>query len=558
MNSRARSGQSLFRAFAQWAGYRLVGALGLSLAGAAVEGIGILMLIPVIGALLGEGVPGGPLAILTGVLPQGPGGLSTILGIFTVLILLRFAILHGRNVMFARLEQEFVAQIRLRLFRSLSEAPWRAASRLAHGRIAHALSRNMDRAAHSIGALLRGAGALILLVVQAGLALWLSPVLTLLVAGLSAVILLALAPIRRRAARLGQQMTLEDYQLFSTTTGFLTGLKAAKAHGLEADYLDRFTRAASGFSDQVVAVQRDGSLASLALQTGAALMAIGAVVLGHGWFDVPPESLIVILVLMVRLSAPLQALQATALAVRHGEAAWRDAQSLTTGLPRDARAGATPWPTAPAFSLSDVTRTPDPDQPPVLDALTAQIPAGQVTAIAGPSGSGKTTLCDLVAGLDGPDAGQVLMDGTPMDAETREALGQSLAYVGQATVPLQTTLAESLRWGAPEATDQEIWKALECVGADDLVRGLSDGLETELRLDGSHFSGGERQRFALARALLRKPKLMILDEATNALDIAAEEKVLRAIFAARQGATVVMVSHRPATAAMADHRIDLP
>lgn len=541
--------------FTRWAGWRLAGGLALALTGAAVEGIGLLMLVPVVGMLLGDGTATGFMGSFGAWLPTGPEGLPLVLAVFAALILVRFVVLHARNVVLARLEQGYVAAMRRGLFERLASAPWRAAAELAHGRIAHALSRNVDRAAQSVSALLRGLGAGVLLVVQAGIALWLSPGLTVLVAGLSLVLVLCLGPLRRRAARLGQEMTLEDYQLFSTTTGFLGGLKAAKAHGLEADYLDRFSRAADSFSRQVVAVNRDLSLAMLALQTGAAILAIGAVWLGHGWFQVPAESLVVILVLMVRLSAPLQALQATALALRHGEAAWTDAQRLLVDLPSGTRDEAEPWPTAPGFALSGVARAPDPNATPVLHDLSAEIPAGTVTAITGPSGSGKTTLCDLLAGLDTPDAGKILIDGAPLDARTRARLGPALAYVGQNPVPLQATLRESLTWGVADTKEDEIWQALETVGATQLVRELKDGLDTELRLDGSHFSGGERQRFALARALLRRPKLMILDEATNALDMAAEEQVLRALFSARQGATVIMVSHRPATSALATYRI---
>ncbi|MFK7945289.1 MAG: ATP-binding cassette domain-containing protein, partial [Paracoccaceae bacterium] len=314
---------------------------------------------------------------------------------------------------------------------------------------------------------------------------------------------------------------------------------------------------AAGFSQQVVAAQRDGSLAMLALQTGAALLAIVAVWLGHGWFSVPAESLVVILVLMVRLSAPLQALQGSALALRHGEVAWRDAQDLLSDLPRSESTIVPSWPRAPGFVLAGVTRSPDPAQPAVLVAISAEVAAGAITAISGPSGSGKTTLCDLLAGLDNTDAGDIRIDDQPFDAAARAAIGSVLAYVGQDPVPLQATLQESLTWGTVNVSEADIWSALDIVGAADLVCALPNGLSTELRLDGSHFSGGERQRFGLARALLRRPRLMILDEATNALDILAEEQVLRALFEARDGATVIMVSHRPSTAALADHVIQL-
>ncbi|MFK7945349.1 MAG: ABC transporter transmembrane domain-containing protein, partial [Paracoccaceae bacterium] len=210
----------LVRRFVDWAGIRLIGAMALAMAGAMVEGVGLLMLVPVIGMLL-DGGSSAPFGMLAEYLPTGRSGLSAVLALFAILILVRFTILHARNVVLAELEQAFVAEMRLSLFRRLAEAPWRTAARLAHGRIAHALSRNVDRSAQAVGALLRGLSAAILLLVQAGLALWLAPGLTLLVGAFSALMVIGLAPVRRRATRLGQQMTVEDYQLFSTTTGFL-------------------------------------------------------------------------------------------------------------------------------------------------------------------------------------------------------------------------------------------------------------------------------------------------------------------------------------------------
>jgi ATP-binding cassette subfamily C protein len=180
------------------------------------------------------------------------------------------------------------------------------------------------------------------------------------------------------------------------------------------------------------------------------------------------------------------------------------------------------------------------------------LPAGQVTALAGPSGAGKSTLCDLAVGLLRPDAGTVLVDGRPLAGEVAATLARSVSYVGQEPFLLDESLRRNLCWGCGPLSDGEIREALDLVGAAGLVEQLAGGLDGMIRADGLRFSGGERQRLRLARALLRRPQLLVLDEATSALDYAAEEQVLERVLAARRGATVLMVSHRPGIVRLAD------
>ncbi|MDT8345572.1 MAG: ABC transporter ATP-binding protein, partial [Thermohalobaculum sp.] len=193
----------------------------------------------------------------------------------------------------------------------------------------------------------------------------------------------------------------------------------------------------------------------------------------------------------------------------------------------------------------------------ILSDVTCTIPAGRVTLVAGLSGAGKTTLCDLVTGLIEPDRGAVLIDGQPAGAAQRAGLAEVLAYVGQEPFLTEATLRENLAWGAQggPADTAAMAGALAAVGAGPLLAGLAHGLDTPLGAEAQRLSGGERQRIRLARALLRHPRLVVLDEATNALDAAAEADVLRALRRALPGATFVIVSHRPAVLGLADHVI---
>jgi ATP-binding cassette subfamily C protein len=170
------------------------------------------------------------------------------------------------------------------------------------------------------------------------------------------------------------------------------------------------------------------------------------------------------------------------------------------------------------------------------------IPAQATTAIIGPTGCGKTTLLDILTGLNQPDTGLVLADGVPLGARPDWHLG--LAYVPQESSILDGTVRENLTWGDNERDDQEIEAALKRAAASDFVARLPQGLETRVGERGVRLSGGEKQRLALARALLRRPALLVLDEATSALDRENQHIIFEALRSLHGQMTVLIVTHR--------------
>ncbi|MEM6623023.1 MAG: ABC transporter ATP-binding protein [Pseudomonadota bacterium] len=558
-----------------WSRGRLALPLALSLAGAVIEGVSLIMLLPLLSLILGaaaEGTPDGTTSQVTAALadwlPADPTqALTLVLAGFAAVLAARFGIIVWRESVLAQLEQSFIADMRLRLFGAIAGASWAEARTLGHGQIGHALSRDIDRSASAVRAVLSGGSAAVLLIVQAGLAFWLAPFVALMVASLGLIVFLTIGPIRARTTRISRQITQEDFRLFTSVSGFLRGLKSAKAHGMTDGYITSFAQASRGFGGRLVALRQNASLASAALQGAAALLALVSVYIGHVWIAIAPEVLIVILILMVRIAPLLQAIQSAMQSVRAGSVAYgaarravldglRSDTSIATPSAPSVAAAVAPWQHPPEFQLTGVGRVGD-GAVTLLNGITATVPRGQVTAISGPSGAGKSTLLDVIVGLDPPDSGQILIDGQSFDASARAALAQALAYVGQDDTLLEPTLRANLILGLGEVAEDLIWQALQTVGAADMVRGAEGGLDGPLRMDAQRFSGGERQRLRLARALLRAPKLLVLDEATSALDPTAEAAVLDAVRAALPEATVLMVSHRAETAARADHVIRL-
>ncbi len=167
--------------------------------------------------------------------------------------------------------------------------------------------------------------------------------------------------------------------------------------------------------------------------------------------------------------------------------------------------------------------------PPALDDVSFEIPAGRTTALVGASGAGKTTLIHLLLRLYAPGAGTIRIDGVPLqDLKRTDWLGL-LAVAGQDVDLIEGTVLDNIRMADAEASQDDVLAAARMAGVDEFVDALPEGYETWIGQQGHRFSGGQRQRLGLARALLRKPQLLILDEAMNALDSALERRIRQAI-----------------------------
>jgi len=202
--------------------------------------------------------------------------------------------------------------------------------------------------------------------------------------------------------------------------------------------------------------------------------------------------------------------------------------------------------------LDGVTFTyPGSDRPAVAD-VTVDVPAGTTLALVGPTGSGKSTLAGLVARLQDPTSGRVTIDGLDLRDLRLADLARIVGVVSQETYLLHTTVRENLRYAKPDATDAEIEAAARAAQVHEVIAALPDGYDTMVGSRGHRFSGGEKQRIAIARTLLRDPRVLVLDEATSALDTVTERAVQAAFDRLAVGRTTITIAHRLSTVRSAD------
>jgi len=193
-----------------------------------------------------------------------------------------------------------------------------------------------------------------------------------------------------------------------------------------------------------------------------------------------------------------------------------------------------------------------PGGPRTLKDVSFRVQAGQVAAIVGPSGSGKSTIINLLARFYDPASGEVLVDGRDLRTATADSFRRQIGIVLQENVLFSGTLEDNLKYGKPEASREEIIAASTVANAHEFIVKLPDGYSTVVGERGAQMSGGQRQRIAIARAIIKNPRILIFDEATSALDLASERLIQQAMERVMQGRTTFVIAHRLSTVQKAD------
>lgn len=527
------------------------------------EGVGLVLLIPLLGLVGGgDAVAGsGPQAIAeaafaaVGARPT----LEVLLLLFAVVVGGRAIVVRQQAGFTAVLQQRYAVALREALFAAINRAGWLFFTRTRTSDFTHALTTDTDRVNASTGQVMIVAASALTTAVYLVLALLVAPAVTLFVMAAGIVLLVATRGRTRAVARSGAAVSRTSRAVHALLADLLGGMKLIKSQGLEDAAGGRFRQTVRAQSDSNIATLRSQADAKMWFDLGSLAILVAVVYLSVARFQAGLVELLFVLLLfarvMPRVAQGQQAYQALA-AMLPSFANIRDLQ-------RRCDAAAEAPSTAPAPSrrtaLSEGIRLEGVGfryraeaTDPLIVGLDLEIPAGRMTAIVGPSGSGKSTLADLLLGLLLPDEGRVVVDGRVLEEAGLASWRAATGYVPQETFLLNDTIRANLLWGTPDATDLDIDRALDAARAAEFVGRLPEGLATVVGDRGVRLSGGERQRLSLARALLRRPVLLVLDEATSQLDGENERQIMADVGALRGPVTIVLITHRVATVASAD------
>jgi len=558
---RGRGATLLLVSFARADPSGCVATLLCLIAAAVAEGIGISTLLPFLGMATevsqGKGAPVAP--------PHGfersvrdaflSVGIEPTLKVLLVAVTIAITI-KGLLMLLAKRQVGYtVARVatalRLRLVRALLATDWPYFTRQPIGSFANAFGTEAPRAAQ---AFLNSATMLsecIALVVYASIAFATSWQLSVFAIPISLVGLSLLTGLVRLTRRAGRRQTQLLRDMLSRITDVFQGARPLKAMGLEglvAPLLERSTvQLDRALRRLVLTKEAVGSLQEMMLMASVAVGVYVAVT--H--FALELDTVFLLALLFIRGLTSMQRAQRRYQDVISDESAYWSMLDLIASAERQREASGA---REPAFEqgieLRDVVF--GYGESPILDGVSLSIPAGRITVLQGPSGCGKTTIADLVVGLVQPRAGAVLVDGVPLAQLDLRAWRRRIGYVPQDMFMLHESIASNVSLGDPAITRADVERALRLAAAWDFVSALPDGLDTLVGERGSQLSGGQRQLVSIARALVRRPRLLILDEATASLDEKREAAFWASMRKLAGEVTLLAISHQPGVLGVAD------
>jgi len=560
----AKQAKSFVQDFAAYAGRNGVFAALLAVVAAMSESVGLLLLVPLISIVTATSDSAGRfhVAVLHMLALAGAqtrtARLSLLLSIFAVLLVFRAVIVARRDTALARLQMGYVEQIRSRIARRLAGASWPAVSRLQHARVTNLLGGDIQRIGGAANFLVQFLAALVLIAFQAAIAFLLAPRLTGMALALIAVGVSASFFMLGRAHRLGAQLSRTGIALMHETAQFLGGLKLAAGQNRQAAFVSEFETSLAALKGQQLAFVRQQALNRLAATIISGLVGALIAFVGLTVLDTPPAVLITTLLIFARISAPAMQMshavqQFANMLPAYGEVCRLETELSVQEAPRPylVRNPIAPGPIVfsnVSFSYPQASAFFGP-----ITDLNLVIQPGSFIGVSGPSGVGKTTFADLLVGLLEPQAGEITVGDSPLLGAAAASWRDHVSYVVQDPYLFRDTIRRNLLWASSHASEADLWEALAVAGADALVRGMQSGLDTLVGERGGLVSGGERQRLCLARAVLRRPWLYVLDEATSAIDVAAERDILRRVLALAPRPTIVMIAHRDESLSACDH-----
>jgi len=445
--------------------------------------------------------------------------------------------------------------LRLQLIRAVMKSRWRYYLAQPVGKLSNAVATEAHRASEGFfhGAVM--ATQAISAIIYAGLALMISWQASLIALTFGGVLLGLLHFLVRIAGRAGRDQTGLLKSLLSVMTDQLGAVKPLKAMARE-EHIDTLM---SGQTKKLKKALKNQVIAKAGLT--ALQEPLLAILVGLGFFfflirmELPMATVMVMIFLIARSVNHLAKAQRSLQHMAISESAyWSLRLTIEEAeAEREPARGHLPASLNKSIVFDRVSFNYD-DQP-VINSLSMEIRAGQLTVLSGPSGSGKTTLIDLVAGLLHTDSGNILVDGQALNDIDHHQWRRMIGYVPQESLLINDSVFQNLTLGEPGLNEEHAQKALELADAWDFISQLPQGLQTPLGERGGRLSGGQRQRLAIARALIHGPRLLILDEATSNLDAESEAAVIETIEHLKGRLTLLAVSHDEALVRAADQVI---
>ncbi|MYL69923.1 ATP-binding cassette domain-containing protein [Halobacillus litoralis] len=531
-----------------------------------LEGVGILLLVPLISlsGIVDLGTQGLPFMEAFQFVEQIPPeiGLPSILLFYVGIVIAQNLLQRRITVRNAVIHQGFMRHLRMNTYDSLLHAKWEFYLNKRKSDLVNIMTGEIARAASGTQSFLQFAASLVFTLIQVGLAFVLSPNITTFVIICGFILILFNRKFLKRSLELGNRSYSLNRRYLSGVTDQLNGMKDLKSNTLEGSRGHWHATITKGMQDEQVEYTKLKATSRLYYKIASSILIAAFIFIAIQLFNAQAGQLMLVIVIFSRLWPRVTGIQASmeqiAKVIPSLEAvnSVRHESELDREFMEESQRNE-PLKVNEAIECHNLSFQYKKESRYALKNINITIPSQQMTAIVGRSGAGKSTLIDMLMGLNYPDQGEVLIDGDSISEEKIRSLRKAISYVPQDPFLFNESIRDNLLLVDPEANEEAIWEALEFSSAAEFVRELPQGLDTLIGDRGIKLSGGERQRLVLARAILRKPSILILDEATSALDSENEKKIQEAIEQLKGRMTIIVIAHRLSTIRNADQVIVL-
>jgi ABC-type multidrug transport system fused ATPase/permease subunit len=545
--------------------FNLIGMVLISL----FEGVGILLLIPLINlsGIIDVNSKSAPtISWLSTFFHSFPKTLSLflILGAFIILIILQSFFQRKQSILNMKIQQGFIRYLREDIYKSLLQANWAFFLNKRKSDIINLMTNEIMLVSAGTSMFLQFLTSIVFTLIQLGIAFWLSPQLTVFVLLFGIAIIFFSRKFINKSNKLGKETYELTQRYIAGITDHFNGIKDIKSNMLEETHLKWFRGLSENMEENRIQLAKLNTISQFVYKIVSAFLIAIFMFFSIKMFQAQPAQLMLIIIIFSRLWPRFSGIQSNLeqlgsiipsfkalieLQNQCNESKELNERELHLVKPTVLKVG---------LECINVSFRYNLDEPAyALQNIDLQVPANQMTAIVGRSGAGKSTLIDLIMGLNRPETGEVLIDGKILAKDNLLVLRRSISYVPQDPFLFNATIKENLLIIDQNANEEQIWEALEFAAAADFVRKLPNGLNTLIGDRGIKLSGGERQRMVLARAILRKPSILVLDEATSALDTENESKIQEALERLKGTMTILVIAHRLSTIRNADQVIVL-
>lgn len=386
-------------------------------------------------------------------------------------------------------------------------------------------------------------------VVQMVIAVWLSLPVTVFVLIAGSAFVLMFKKMFRISKQYGEELIQLNRNMYSELFNQLRSIKEVRSYGVQKEHAKLFGDISNSFRTAKMKFVRLRAVPQVIYSCAAAAM-IGIIfIVCVLLFRMDTARLMVLVYVFMRLWPVFSGLYGRIQSINTSVPALEKLEEALENLSREDSSdeNASPMPFEKSIEFKNVSFAYQGSSETVLKNASFTLRKGTITALVGRSGAGKTTIADLLLGFLYPTDGEILIDGNKLTRENLPSWRHALGYIPQEPLILNASVRENLQRFHPSATDDDMIEALKKAQAWEFVKGMKDGLDTTLGDQGVRLSGGERQRIVLARVLLGRPRLIIMDEATSAMDYESETAVRQAVKALDQNITIVIIAHRLAT-----------